>query len=65
MAENNCENDRRGMIIGGLITLGIGLVFLLSNLRIIPSIGDMWPLIPMAVGVALLVGALLKGKKSD
>jgi hypothetical protein len=65
MSEKNSENDRHGMIIGGLITLGIGLIFLLSNLDVIPDIGEMWPLIPMAVGVALLIGALMKGKKSD
>lgn len=54
------EDDRRGMIIGGLIVLGIGLVFLLGNLGVIPHVGETWPLILVVVGVALLIGAIVK-----
>ena len=54
------DDDRRGMLIGGLITLGIGLVFLLDELDVIPSIGRMWPIFPIIVGIALIVGAFLK-----
>jgi hypothetical protein len=55
------------MVIGGVIVLGIGVVFLLGNLRIIPHIGEMWPLILVVVGIALLVGAIVKkeAKKED
>ena len=61
------KEDRHGMVIGGIIVLGIGIVFLLGNLRIIPHIGEMWPLILVVVGVALLIGALVKKepKKED
>ena len=61
------KEDRHGMVIGGVIVLGIGIVFLLGNLRIIPHIGEMWPLILVVVGIALLIGAILKkeAKKED
>jgi hypothetical protein len=65
MSDKKMEQDRQGMLVGGLITLGIGLVFLLSNLDILPDIGDMWPMIPIIVGVSLIIGSFFKGKKSE
>lgn len=65
MSDKKREEERRGMLTGGLITLGIGLIFLLSNLGILPDIGEMWPLIPVVVGIALIIGSFYKGKKSD
>ena len=65
MSDKKMETDRRGMLIGGLITLGVGLIFLLSNLGILPGIGQMWPMFPIIVGVALIIGAFYKDKKSD
>ena len=65
MSDKKMETDRRGMLIGGLITLGVGLIFLLSNLGIMPGIGQMWPMFPIIVGVALIIGAFYKDKKSD
>jgi hypothetical protein len=61
------KEGRHGMVIGGVIVLGIGVVFLLGNLRIIPDVGEMWPLILVVVGIALLVGAAFKKepKKED
>jgi len=61
------KEDRHGMVIGGIIVLGIGVFFLLSNLDIIPDVGKMWPLILVVVGIALLIGAVVKRepKKSD
>ena len=54
--KDNCH----GMVIGGLIVLGLGVVFLLSNLDIIPNFGTMWPLVLVVIGIALLVGAVVK-----
>jgi hypothetical protein len=65
MCEMKMDADRRGMLIGGLITLGIGVIFLLSNLEILPDVGEMWPLIPIIVGISLIIGSFSKGKKSD
>jgi hypothetical protein len=61
------KEDRHGMVIGGIIVLGVGVLFLLSNLDIIPDIGKMWPLILVVVGIALLIGAVIKRepKKAD
>ncbi len=54
------KDDRHGMVIGGLIVLGLGVIFLLSNLGIIPDFGMMWPLVLVVIGIALLVGAVMK-----
>lgn len=62
----NCTDNketRHGMVIGGLIVLGLGVVFLLANLEIIPDFGTMWPLILVVVGIALLIGAAVKKEK--
>jgi len=67
MEKEKEKEDRHGMVIGGIIVLGIGVIFLLSNLDIIPHVGKMWPLILVVVGIALLIGAVIKReqKKSD
>ena len=54
------RDDGRGMLIGGLIVLGVGVLFLLHNLGIIPDMDVVWPIFPIVVGVALIVGALLR-----
>lgn len=67
MNHHEDKDDRHGMVIGGLIVLGVGLIFLLSNLDIIPDLGRMWPLILVVIGIALLAGAIFKkgGKQED
>ena len=65
MSDKKMESERRGMLIGGLITLGVGLIFLLINLGILPEMRDMWPMIPIIVGVALIIGSFYKDKKAD
>jgi hypothetical protein len=59
------KEDRHGMVIGGLIVLGLGVVFLLANLEIIPDFGTMWPLILVVIGIALLIGAVVKKEKRE
>ena len=54
------RDDRRGLLIGGLITLGIGVVFMLVNLDVIPNIGKMWPIFPIIVGIALIISSVLR-----
>ena len=46
-----------GSLKAGFILVGIGLVFLLSNLANIP-ISKTWPLFLIIVGSSLLIGAL-------
>ena len=48
------------MLIGGIIVTGVGVLFLLIQLDIIPHVGHMWPLFPIIVGVALIVGSFRK-----
>ena len=52
------------MLIGGFITLGIGVLFLLHNLDIIPGFEVMWPIVPIIVGVSLILGAILKSRSA-
>ena len=48
------------LLIGGLIVLGVGVLFLLHNLGVIPDMDVIWPVFPIIVGIALIVGALLR-----
>ncbi len=54
------RGDKRGTLIGGLIVTGIGVFFLLDNFDVIPNMGKMWPIFPIIVGVALIVGSFRK-----
>ncbi|MCP4565995.1 MAG: hypothetical protein GY841_00285 [FCB group bacterium] len=65
MSDKKKEDSRWGTLIGGLITLGVGLTFLLSNLGILPDIGTIWPMFPIVVGISLIIGSFCKFKKSD
>lgn len=62
MNENEKDAARHGMLTGGLIVFGVGVLFLLDELDIIPDIGKMWPIFPIIVGLALIIGALYKGR---
>jgi len=59
------KDDRHGKLIGGIILIGIGLVFLLSNWNLIPDFSESWPIILVVIGFALLLGALRKGEKGN
>ena len=49
------DASHRGNYTGGAILLGVGAVFLVSNLGILPfPVWDLWPLALIAVGAALL-----------
>ncbi|HEX9751713.1 MAG TPA: DUF5668 domain-containing protein [candidate division Zixibacteria bacterium] len=51
------KHSGRGTLTGGIIMVGTGLVFLLSNWGLLPGMRHSWPLILIIVGVALLAGA--------
>lgn len=59
------KDKTKGTITAGFIMVGIGFVFLLSNLNIIPDLGEMWPLFLIIVGAALLIGAFRDKKAAE
>ena len=62
----NCKkNDSRGSLVSGFIILGVGLYLLGVNTDVIPGPGESWPIFPIIVGAALIVGNLLKKKPSN
>ena len=57
MAEQNQYYRREGSLVGGLILIGLGTYFLLRELGIITiSLGRLWPLFMILVGIGLILG---------
>jgi len=56
------RNRDRGSVIGGLVLIVLGALFLLDNFLDI-RFGDLWPLILVAVGVGLLWRSRNTGKQ--
>jgi hypothetical protein len=54
------ESSRIGGVVIGLIVLGIGVYFLLrETLQIsLPDIGELWPIIVIIIGAAILYNGL-------
>jgi uncharacterized membrane protein HdeD (DUF308 family) len=59
------KKESKGSLTAGIILLGLGLIFLLSNLDLIPDLDETWPLFLIIVGVALVIGALRNRDKSE
>ena len=59
------QDNRSGLLIGGSIMIGIGLVFLLINLDVLPHMSDSWPIIIIVIGIALIIGGFGKKKRTD
>ena len=57
------KNRNNGNLIGGLILITLGVLFLID--RFVPHInfGDLWPVILIIAGVALLSNSFIKPKK--
>jgi hypothetical protein len=53
------SKDVHGGIVGGLILIGIGGIFLLDSLDLL-DMDITWPLILIVVGSAILVGSVVK-----
>jgi len=58
MGDKDRHEEGRGMITGGLIVLGVGVLFLLKNFGFIPGFRVIWPVFPIIVGIALILGGL-------
>jgi len=60
------ETRHKGNLIGGLVLIALGAIFLAD--QFIPRIdfGDLWPVILIVIGIALLINAFGRGgKKND
>ncbi|RKX20002.1 MAG: hypothetical protein DRP51_06440, partial [Candidatus Zixiibacteriota bacterium] len=62
--EKKESEDRSGMFVGGSIVLGVGILFLLVNMDILPPLDETWPLFIIIVGLALIIGGFARKKKS-
>lgn len=57
------NETRRTALIGGVILIVLGLVFLLDNFNIVPgSITDWWPVVIIGAGLWLLAQAFRRGR---
>ena len=59
-----CKEGTSGRYFAGFILIGIGILFLLTNWGIIPSLHKTWPLFLIIVGLAFLLGFGEKEKSS-
>jgi hypothetical protein len=61
--------SRRGSIVWPLALITLGVLFLLANFKVIPDVGEFigkwWPAILILLGLEVLIGSLLPGRKSD
>ena len=60
--ENKCKKKRHDGLIGGLILITIGVIFLIN--RLIPEIdfSDLWPVILIVIGLGILIGSFTRRK---
>lgn len=63
--EKKKKSKKQGSITAGFILLGIGLIFLLDNLEIIPGLDKTWPLFLIIIGASLLIGAMRDKQAAD
>lgn len=63
--QNNPNRPGRGALIGGLVLITLGVLFLLD--RLLPNIDftDYWPVILIVIGLALIGGNFALPKKKD
>jgi LiaI-LiaF-like transmembrane region len=59
----NHKEDRSGLLISGSILTGLGVLFLLITLEVIPGWRHIWPAIIIVIGLSLIIGAFSKRKK--
>ena len=66
MGRKSSDNHKkqRSRMAGGIIMLGLGVIFLLNNFDVV-YFEDSWPFILIIVGFALLIGALFKNKEPE
>jgi phage shock protein C len=58
------QQKKKGSLVGGLVLITLGVLFLADSFFENVDFGDLWPLLLVAIGVGLLVGALTR-KRND
>ena len=57
---------RGGSVLGGLVLIGIGIWFLLDNVGFdLPSVIELWPLVPILGGLALIFTYFMGPEKDE
>jgi len=62
---NSARRGNRSSIVSGVIILGIGLYFLGVNWEYIPPPDESWPFFLVIVGVALIIGQIVRSSGQD
>lgn len=57
------EDKKNSRVIGALILLGLGSLFLINNFLPHLSIGKLWPLILIIIGLGILAGSFRRKKQ--
>jgi len=65
--EHKMGNDKKngGQAVGGIILLGLGILFLLINFDMVPGLEKSWPVIIIIVGLALIIKGLFSARKKE
>jgi|WetSurMetagenome_2_1015567.scaffolds.fasta_scaffold392902_2 phage shock protein C len=59
------EKENKGSLIGGLVLITLGVLFVLDNLLPNINFGDLWPVILIVIGAGLLINAFGFNKKKN
>jgi phage shock protein C len=63
--EGPAENKKKGSLIGGLVLITVGAIFLADEFFPGVDFGDLWPLILIVVGAGLLINTFAKKQSSN
>jgi phage shock protein C len=58
------DHRHRGNLIGGLVLITLGALFLADQLIPRINFGDLWPIILIVVGIGLLVSTMTRNRKT-
>ena len=59
------ERKRKGSLIGGLVLITLGAIFLADEFLPSVDFGDLWPLILVVIGAGLLINTFTKNKPKN
>jgi len=63
-AAQACPPKRRGSLIGGLVLITLGALFLADEFFPAINFGDLWPVILIVIGIGLLINTVT-GRKNN